>query len=244
MTDRERTGLTSDPTPAALRTRIVAGILYAAARFVPVPLIDDLVREQVARWLVRGVLPAGLPRESTRVLYADAGGCLAGALRALFMIPIKLLLFPIRKVLAVVLGVRWVCRDVAEMILLGRVIDHALAQGILSDHRTPAEIARDAHDLRTAFDVAMKGTDSKFLVALLGTAITPVRGLVAPALRALRSLRASRDEAPAPETTEQLEPSVGRIQRALESPEVRRFVDEFDRRVIENLAVLRQRRAA
>ena len=235
----ERKGLTSEPTPAALRTRILAGTLYAAGRYVPLPLVDHLVREQVARWLVRSTVPAGLPKEHTRVLYADSAGCLGGALRALFMIPIKLILFPIRKVLAVVLGVRWVARDLAEMLLLGRVIDHAVAEGLLADSPT---LADDAKDLKTSFDVAMKGTDTRLLVALFGTATSPLRGALAPALRALRSLRRSSDEAPTPESTAELDPTVSRIQAMLQTPEVRRFVDEFDQRVMENLAVLRQRR--
>lgn len=233
--------LLSDPLPEALRIRIVAGILYAAARFVPVPILDDLVREQIARWLVRSSLPAGTPREPTRPLYADASGCLGGLLRALFMIPIKLVLFPVRKVLAIVLGVRWVARDLAEMILLGRVIDHAIAEKLLSPSAAPEAIGAQAHDLRKAFDVALRGTDTKLLVALLGASIGPVRALVSPALRAIRALRLSGGESPSAEQPE-LDPAIGRIQRALETPEVRSFLAEFDRRVLENLAVLRERR--
>ena len=242
MSDSEQKGLNSTPGQAAIRLRIVAGILHAAARYVPVPLVDDLVREQVARWLVRSTLPAGLPRESTRVLYTASFGCLGRAFRALVMIPIKLILFPIRKMLAVVLGVRWISRDVVEMILLGRVIDHALAEGLLTDS---PELGSNAQDLRTAFDMAMKGTDTQFLVALLGSTTAPVRDLLAPALKALRALRSSNEDTPAlaPETTIALDPAVSRIEAALSMPEVRRFVAEFDGRVIENLAVLRRRRS-
>ena len=117
MNETPHAALASEPTPTELRDRILAGILYAAARFVPVPLLDDLLREQIQRWMVRRILPATLSRDGTRPLYADQSGCLGGALRAIAWIPIKLLLFPVRKVLSVVLGVRWVSRDIAEMLL-------------------------------------------------------------------------------------------------------------------------------
>jgi hypothetical protein len=238
-----RSALASEPAGAALRTRILAGILYAAARLIPVPLVDDLTREQIVRWMVRGTLPAGIPEDAARPLWSGEG-CLPGCLGRIAMLPITLLLFPFRKLLAVILGVRWMSRDLAEMLLLGRVLDHALAVGLLAEGRPSGELAAQSREIRTAFDVALRGTDTRLLSAILGAALGPIRGIVRGALGVLRRLRRSRSEKPSLEDGDPpvLEESVGRIERVLIQPEVRAFVAEFDRRVLENLEVLAARR--
>jgi hypothetical protein len=237
--------LASEPTRDALHRRLVAGVLYAAARFVPVPIVDDLVRERIARWMVAGIVPASMPQDATRDLWADRSGCMPGCLGWLARLPITLLLFPIRKVLAVVLGVRWVARDLAEMLLLGRVIDHALASGLLSESRSREELAVQSLEVRQAFDAAMRGTDTSLLVALLSTALGPIRALVAAAVRTLRTLRRTRAEEPAPEGADRqvIEESVGRVESMLAQPEAKKFLAAFDARVVENLDVLARRRA-
>lgn len=242
--------LTSEPDAAALRLRITAGILYAAARFVPVPLLDDLLRERITAWMVRGTVPAVIPRAGLRPLWSSEQGCLGGCLGAMLWVPIKILLFPIRKVIAIALSVRWVSRDLAEMLLLGRVLDHALAVGLLrpvgSDPgREVAELAQQSREIRKAFDVALAATDTGFLSALIGTALGPLRGLVGAAMRTLRKLRRSGDEPPAIEGGDKavIDSSVGRIEALLAQPEVKRFLAELDARFIENLEELARRRA-
>ncbi|UJR78663.1 hypothetical protein [Sandaracinus amylolyticus] len=239
------TGLTSQPTHAALQLRITAGILFAAARFVPVPLVDDLVRQQIAAWMVRSSVPTTMSKAAIQPLWSDESGCVGGCLGALLWLPIKLLLFPIRKILSVVLGVRWVSHDLAEMLLLGRVIDHALAVGLLQEARDVADQTRQSREIRTAFDVALKATDTSLLSALFATAIGPLRAVVAAAVRTLRALRTSGADAPTLEGSDKatIEGSVSRIEAVLVQPEVKRFLAEFDARVLENLEVLAKRRA-
>ena len=241
-----RSALTSEPTPAALRLRITAGIFYAACRFVPVPLLDDLLREQITAWMVRSTVPASIPKSAVAPLWSSQAGCLGGCLGSLLMLPIQLLLFPIRKIVAVVLGVRWVSRDLAEMLLLARVLDHALAVGLIDQARDAGEQVRQSREIRTAFDVALQATDTSFLSALIGTALGPIRGLVGAALRTLRQLRRTRAEEPSPEGADKavIEGSVSRIESMLAQPEVKRFLAEFDARVLENLEELARRRAA
>jgi hypothetical protein len=249
--------LASAPTTAELRLRITAGILYAACRFVPVPLVDDLLREQITGWMVRATLPGALPRKGIEPLWSSSAGCLGGCLGSLLWVPVKLLLFPIRKILSVVLGVRWVSRDLAEMLLLGRVLDHAVQRGLLGaahggvpsgggEARDVGELARQSRELRRAFDVALSASDTRFLGALFATALCPIRGLVAAALRTLRSLRRERAEAPTLTGDDKvvIEGSVSRIEALLAQPEVKRFIAEFDVRVLENLEELARRRAA
>ena len=233
--------LSSEPSDQALRARILAGILFAAARFMPVPLLDDLVRRQVARWMVKGAAP-DLSAAALRPLSDAEPGCLPGCLGRLAMLPIQLLLFPFRKVLAILRGARWVSRDLAEMVLLGRVIDHARSTGLLSEG---PQLEARARELRTAFDVAFHATDAQLLSTLLGAAVGPLRGLVSAAMRTLRRLRRARAEEPRPEGADAavLDASVGRIEAALRSPPMRAFLADFDARFLENLRVLELRRA-
>lgn len=241
-----RSVLTSEPTAAALRLRITAGILYAACRFVPVPLLDDLLREQIAAWMVRSTVPASVPKGAVEPLWSSQAGCLGGCLGSLLWLPIRLLLFPFRKIISVVLGVRWVSRDLAEMLLLARVLDHAVTAGLIDEARDAGEQARQSRELRTAFDVALAGTDTGFLSALIGTALGPIRGLVGAAVRTLRKLRRTHAEEPRPEGADKavIDSSVSRVESLLGQPEVRRFLADFDRRVLENLEELAKRRAA
>lgn len=238
--------LTSEPSAAALRLRITAGILYAACRFVPVPLLDDLLREQITAWMVRSTVPGSIPKSAIAPLWSSQGGCLGGCLGSLLALPIKLLLFPIRKIVSVVLGVRWVSRDLAEMLLLARVLDHAIAVGLVHDARDAGEQAQQSREIRTAFDVALAGTDTRFLSALIATALGPIRGLVGAAVRTLRQLRRTRADAPHPEGADKavIEGSVSRVESMLAQPEVKRFLAEFDARVLENLEELARRRSA
>lgn len=244
MSDTPRPALTSAPDAAALRLRITAGLLYAAGRFVPVPLVDDLVRQQIVAWMVRATVPTTMTKAAIQPLWSDGSGCLGGCLGSLLWVPIKLLLFPIRKILSVVLGVRWVSRDLAEMLLLGRVLDHALAVGLLQETRDVGAQTQQSQEIRTAFDVALKSTDTAFLSALIGSSLGPIRGVVAAAMRTLRALRRSGADAPSLEGGDKavIESSVSRIEAMLAQPEVKRFLAEFDARMLENLEVLAKRR--
>lgn len=234
--------LAGEPTPAALRNRILAGLLYAAGRFVPVPLVDDLLRAQVTRWMVSLAVPPGLPKEASRPLWADDEGCLQGCLRWSYMLTIKLLLFPIRKLLALLLSVRSVSRDLAQILLLGRVIDHARETGLLDPELPPTELKRRSAAIRKAFVTAMQGHDVRFFTTLLRTAIGPVRTVVRAAVRTLRSLRRTRAAAPTVGEGEKpvIDASVSRIQRAMEQSEIQEFLREFDRRVLAALSSLEQ----
>lgn len=105
---------------------VVAGIVSSSSRFIPVPFIDDIVRDQCRRYVVSRTLAAHDQRNSMGVLkpfYANEGGCIAGCLGQLAMAPLKLLLFPIRKVIALVTSVRGVPLEIMRMVLLGRTLD-------------------------------------------------------------------------------------------------------------------------
>lgn len=238
MTDSAPQLLPSELDSAALRLRITAGIFYAAARFTPIPLLDEFLRERVAGWMVRNTLPQTIPSSAIQSLFSPSDGCLKGCLSAMMWIPIKLLFFPIRKLMNLVLAVHWVSRDLAEILLLGRVIDHARQAGIFHEARDAGDLARESQRLRRAFDAAMKDTDTRVLRTLIAAALGPLRDVIMAALRTLRLFRrADADAAPAPNRDDQpvIEASVSRVERLLNQRDIREFLANFDARVLAHL---------
>lgn len=238
MTDSVPQPVSSELDSAALRLRITAGIFYAAARFTPIPLLDDLLRERVAGWMVRNTLPHTIPNGAIQPLFASSDGCLKGCASAVFWVPIKLLLFPIRKLVNLALAVHWVSRDLAEILLLGRVIDHAQQAGVFHEARDAGDLARESTRLRRAFDAAMKDTDTRVLRTLIAASLGPLRDVIVAALRTLRLFRkADAEAAPAPTSDDQpiIEASVSRVERLMNQPDIRAFLSRFDARVLAHL---------
>ena len=82
---------------------VVAGIVSASSRFIPIPFVDDVVRDQCRRYVVSRTLAAHETELTTKDLkpfYDGGGGCLGGCVGMVVRAPLKLLLFPIRKVVA------------------------------------------------------------------------------------------------------------------------------------------------
>lgn len=229
----------STPVPLdASRERVLAALLYFAARFAPLPLLDDLARAQVATWVVsRAVSKRGvtIARAQLAPLGEDSRGFLRGCLGALLRLPLAVLLFPVRKVAALVFGVRNLVRDVLEVVLLARVVDHALASGMLRGDAPEADQRAAALRVRGAFDRAFEGTDLTLLQRALLAAKVPLGSVVPAALRRLRALR-GQGEAATPGALpaggdDTLERESDRVRDALSSPAVRETLREFDARV-------------
>jgi hypothetical protein len=220
--------------PALLRLRITCALLYFAARQVPVPLLDDVLRGQVAAYMVKSTVKrAGrsVPSEQLAPLFEKDEHWAMGCLWWMFKLPFKILLFPIRKLANVIFAVRHIGKDFAEMVLLGELIDRGLradeirAEGMASED---AQVRRSRR-LRRAFDRAMKDTDTQLLWGIVGVAIGPVRGVVSAALRPLRALRrGSEDEAVA---SPEMDARVSAVEKLLLQPEVKRFLADFDARL-------------
>jgi len=233
---------------SALHVRVLCALLAAAARLVPVPLVDDWLRERVTRYMVGRTLGAhgrSHPATSVAPLYADDRGCLEGCLVFLVWLPIKLVLYPLRKVLAWVLAARGLSQDLTLMLLLGRTLDRCLGAGMLRGG-TPGELRAEARMIRQAYDNAARGFDTGFLRESLGRAAASVKGLPAAAVRTLRALfRRRRDpsvDVQVPEADrDTMDRGVGAIEATLEQPEVRSALERFDRTFDENLALLRAR---
>lgn len=221
--------------PVIVRTRVTCALLYFAARQVPVPLLDDVLRTQVAAYMVKhSVKRAGLsvPSEQLAPLFEKDEHWAIGCLWWMFKLPLKLLLFPIRKITNLLFAVRHLGRDFAEILLLGEVIDRAVANGDLRAEGTATEEAQVARSrrYRRAFDRALADTDTALLWGIVGVAIGPARGVLRAALRPLRYLwHGSGEEAVA--ASPEMDAKAGAIERALLQPEVKKFLADFDARL-------------
>lgn len=233
----------------ATQLRLVCGLLASAARLVPVPLLDDVLRDKARQLLVSRTLRAsGRTYGSARVgpLYGDSGGCMKGCLLFLVLLPIKLILYPIRKILTYVMAVKHLAGDLAEAVLLGRALDRVLEAGRLAQGTPSEKLQAEAALLRHAFDNAIAGTDLRILQSVLVTALRSVSGLPRAALRALRGLRKKGDDADPTEglsagDKQKVEAASARVMSALDTPEVRAFLERFDRTFDENVRILESR---
>ena len=110
---------------------VVAGIVSASSRFIPIPFVDDVVKDQCRRYIVSQTLAAHETELTTKDLqpfYDSGSGCLAGCMGTLIKAPLKLLLFPVRKIIAIVTSVRGVPLEVTRSVLMGRTLDRYLSQ--------------------------------------------------------------------------------------------------------------------
>jgi hypothetical protein len=217
-----------------LRTRALFAVTYAVARYVPVPLVDDFLRERIALSVLRRSAAARghvLEKAALAPLSSSASGCL-GCLLSILWLPIKLILYPIRALLSLVLGVRWASRDLFEILALGRTFDRLIADGrfpIASSVEVQATFAREA---RQAFDRAMKGLDTQAVTGVLSVALGPLRKLVPAALRLIG--HASSEETPTG-----VEAPASRIVATLDDPRVRALLETIDQRFDQALLEIR-----
>jgi len=224
--------------------RLVFGLLASAARLVPIPFLDDVLRDTAARLMVRRILRSrGRTYPTSRVepLYTDRSGCLTGC----FVFGFKLMLFPLRKIVTWVLAAKYLARDLSEAILLGRVLDRMLDAGRLQGPDEAALLA-ESDRIKTAWENAVRGTDMKLLQGIVWRALRSVEGLPRAAMHALRRLRGGGEDA---DPTEGLSASdrakvdegAAKIEGALADPQVQAFLEAFDARFDENLRVLEAR---
>lgn len=218
--------------PFLLTQWAVCGIAAAAARFVPVPMLDDVVRERATQVAVLRTLRAHDRDYSSDLLEPlwgdrDQG---SGLRRRLKKVSMRLLLFPVRKYAAVFGAVRGVPTDVMRVVLLARTVDRKLGRGELTD---PARLPDEARALRVAVDEAIDGMDLRLLTAALADGLSQGRGLTTAAVAFTRR-RFARDDA---DPTGDLDPDgpvaagAERVTEVLRRPEIAQLLDRFDTQV-------------
>ncbi len=224
---------------------MLCAVLATACNFVPIPFVDDLLRKRVLHFMVRQTQhDHGRTYSSTCLspLYSESRGCVAGCLFLLVKVPLKLLLFPIRKILAWLGAAHSLSKDLTTMILLGRSLDRCMACGRLANDTTPTELREEARQIKLAFDEAARGFDVGVLSDLVGAAVGKAAGLWSAAARSLRRVFARKKlgdiDSPVDEAERAvIDESAERLERALSEPEAVEALEAFDRAFDERLAM-------
>ncbi len=230
----------AEPPSRLVREWAACGIVAGVSRFVPVPLLDDAVKERATRLAVARTLKQHdrpYPVTDVEVLYTGADGWLANTRRYLATIPSRVVLFPVRKYVAVFGSVKGVPSDVMAVLLLGRTVHRSLARGGLSgnDH---ASLRPEALRLRRAYEKAIHGMDLRLLTGTLASALSTGRelaGIAAGAAQGLMDRLPGRGEGAdlGPELTTEAR----QVQDVLNTPQIQALMTEFDRRVDHYLGI-------
>jgi hypothetical protein len=239
MTASERSG--TDPGRQLIGEWAVCGIASAAARFIPVPLLDDAVKFRAIRIAVLRTLRANgrtYPSDWVEPLYAGVDAASAGMAQRAFTylrtVPRRVALFPIRKYVALFGSVRGVPTDVMTVLLLSRTVHRCLVDGRLAG-TDEDELRAEAVQIRGAFDQALDGMDLRLFTGALSDGLSQGRGLTSAAVTYARHTfgrsddgtdqsGASGDLAPGGAVGEGAE----RVEEVMRRPEVAQKMDEFD----------------
>ena len=245
-------------TPARLqREWVLCAIAAAASRFIPVPLLDDVVKERATRtaiartWQAHGRPPA--PRV-VATLTGDSTGLIAGLARSAALLPVTLVLYPWRKAVRLVTSVHGVSGDLVGVLLLARSVDRCLASDWFTGS-DPAVLEQQARLVRRAHDQAVSGVDLRVIEYAVGAGLRQVKGLSHQAeLLARRSFGRSKTGPPAGEidatenigaigSTEgapvpaEVEAGVREVQAVLARPEIAALLATLDARFDAALSV-------
>lgn len=207
---------------------VVAGLVAASARFIPIPYVDDIVRRQCRRFVVSRTLAStsGTTQlEDLKPYYDSNHGFISGAVGTLARAPLKLLLFPIRKVVAIATSIRGVPLEVIKTVLLGRTLQRQLQHGAIS--------ADQAVQMRYAFDDAFARMDFRTLRAAIHDAIRSVRGWKVAAMETARNVADAEDSAGKAieiSAAEPVETGASKLQQVLEQAETAKLFAKFDER--------------
>ena len=229
----------SEPTPRMIREWAACGIVAAVSRFVPVPLLDDVVKERATRLALARTLKEH-EREydvtELEVLYTGTAGWFAGVRKYMVGVPARVVLFPVRKYVAIFSSVKDVPADVMGVILLARTLHRSLDRGELST-RDEQALRREAWRLRKAYDTAFEEMDLRLLTGALTDALSTGRGLSGAAAdaaqRLIGRLNARGDEAS--DLVGRAEPELiegaDEVRQVLKRPEISALIEDFDHRV-------------
>jgi hypothetical protein len=239
MTSSESSGPQTGAEPGLqlLGEWTVCAIASASSRFIPVPLLDDAVKYRAIQIAVLRTLRANGRDYSADVvepLYAGVDATFAGsvrhALRYLLSVPRRVLLFPIRKYVALFGSVRGVPTDVMTVLLLARSVHRSLARGRLAGSDKD-QLRAEAVQIRSAFDKALHGMDLRLFTGALSDVLSQGRGLTLAAAGYARATFGRGDKAP---RSSDLAPGgavgagVERVEEVMRRPEIVRLISEFD----------------
>ena len=182
------------PADSSSRLIVTCALLIAAARFVPIPLVDEMLAARVRRYLIGRLL--GLegrkyPTTTVAPLYGETGGCLDACLTIAVKVPLAILLFPIRKIIAIATAVRDFAKDTSHTILLGRCVSRVLKRGLLVAEPAadaPQRLHATASIVRASFERTLEASDTSRLSAPIKQRLGDLGKLPGAAVRAARRL--------------------------------------------------------
>ena len=217
--------------PRLLTQWAVCGIAAAAARFVPVPLLDDVIRQRAAQLAVVRTLRVhgrAYDADLVQALWAEREAQGSGLRRRIRKVSRRLLLFPVRKYAALFGAVRGVPTDVLRVVLLARSVERSLDRGALT---VPDLVPQEAAALRRAVDEAFDEVDLRMLTAALADGLSQSRGLSRAAVGLARRRFTRPDEDAALDPDAPVAEGAQRVTEVLRRPETAQQLDAFDAKV-------------
>ncbi|PAY17566.1 hypothetical protein CKO51_21120 [Rhodopirellula sp. SM50] len=213
---------------------VAAGIVSAASRFIPVPFVDDLVRSRCRRFVVSRTLAAYEQEamlDDLKPFYDADRGLFSGAISQAAKVPLKLLLFPVRKAISIATSVRGVPLEVMRTVLLGRTLERYLKTEQLSGR------VEQATRMNSAFEQSFKRMDFQVIKATISDTLSGVGGWQAAAMKSAKRVLESED-ATAKEIESEPEVDIGanEVQAVLDRPETLQLFAQFDQRFDEAMA--------
>lgn len=149
-----------------------AGTVSALARFIPLPLMEDIVDGRAKRYAVGKTLEfydRTFDEEEIAILVDGGTTAFSRVARKIVRIPYKILLFPVRKLTKLATAATGVPKDFAHTFLLARALDRYLMDGRLDDKSNRRDSNETARSIRRAFDLAFANIDKIALRSLSKT---------------------------------------------------------------------------
>ena len=215
---------------------IIAGIISASARFIPIPFLDEVVQYRCRRHTVKTTIEShavDLDLSTVEPYYNNPSGCFVGCVGMILLLPIKLLLFPFRKIVAVVTSFRAVPLEIMRIYLLGRTLDRYLSNGNFGQSANSLQIDDSVYTarMRSAFEQAFARMDMHVVLSAMQDATGGFRELITAAFVGLKSVfERDNKSANAFVTQPEVKAEASKIQQSFSRAEMVALFDKFDLR--------------
>ena len=216
---------------------LVAGIVSSSARFLPIPFVDDLIQTSCRKYVVKTVIEnrdADIKLTALQPYFGDSSGCLTSCAWLLIKAPIKLLLFPFRKIIGILTAVRGVPLEIMRVYLLARTLDRYLKNGQYSHEQIRLQLDEREYAIRlkAAFDQALSKMDFHVVLAAMKDATGGFTELSSVAWAGLKNVwNQKSDTNKGLETRQEVKAEATKIQDIFSRTEIVMLFDNFDQRV-------------
>lgn len=215
---------------------IIAGIISASARFIPIPFLDEIVQNRCRRYTVKTTVEThalGLDLSTLEPYYTASAGYFVGCLGMFLRLPLKLLLFPFRKIIAVATSFRSVPLEIMRTYLLGRTLDRYLSNGSFGQRENSLRIDDLAYAvrMRSAFEQSFARMDMHVLLSAMQDATCGFRELMAAAFVGLKSIFERENKSAKTFVAEtKVKAEASKVQQSFSRAEMVALFEKFDLR--------------